>query len=149
MEMNLENNLCMTLSYFRREWPLSYSIKITCLFQPLLVQKKVYGMHYIKFLLTQSTRQRLRKIKVWINFSPWIFFYIIDLPINLKITTEWECAFLNTAIIIFCFIYSLNIPHSNENPSFFPVEHSVSISSKFAFRQRFTISATGLEPTTT
>ena len=28
-------------------------------------------------------------------------------------------AFLNTPLIIFCLIYSLNIPHSNENPSFF------------------------------
>ena len=45
--------------------------------------------------------------------------------------TEWEFAFLKTAIIIFCLIYSLNIPHSTQNPYFFPVDHSVSISLKF------------------
>ena len=28
-------------------------------------------------------------------------------------------AFLNTTTIIFCLIYSLNIPHSNQNPSLF------------------------------
>ena len=71
-----------------------------------------------------STRQRLEKIKLWIRFSPWIFFYIIDFLINLQITTEWECAFLNTVILIFCLIYSLNTPYSNQNPSFCPVEHS-------------------------
>ena len=71
-----------------------------------------------------STRQRLGKIKDWIRFSPWIFFYIIDFFINLQITTEWECAFRNAAILIFCLIDSLNIPHSNQNPSFCPVEHS-------------------------
>ena len=48
--------------------------------------------------------------------------------------------FLNTVIIIFCLIFSLNIPHSNQNPSFFYVERSLSISSKFTFRRHFTIS---------
>ena len=32
---------------------------------------------------------------------------------------EWKFAFLHTDIIIFCLIYSLNIPHSNQNPSCF------------------------------
>ena len=34
-------------------------------------------------------------------------------------STEWKFAFPNTATIIFCLIYSLNIPHSNQNPSSF------------------------------
>ena len=64
--------------------------------------------------------KRLGKIKAWICFSPWIFIYIIDFLINLQTRTEWECGFLNTAIIIFCLIYIvlLNIPHRNQNPSF-------------------------------
>ena len=33
---------------------------------------------------------------------------------NLQITSEWECASLNAAIIIFRLLYSLNIPHSNQ-----------------------------------
>ena len=36
-------------------------------------------------------------------------------------TTEWVFAFPNTAVVIFCLMYCLNIPHSNQNPSFFPV----------------------------
>ena len=50
-------------------------------------------------------------------------FYIIDFE-NLDMSTELEFAFLNTAKINFCFIYSLNVSHSNQNPSFFPVEDS-------------------------
>ena len=42
-------------------------------------------------------------------------FYIIDFFINLQMSTEWEFAIFNTAIIIFCLIYSLNISHSNQN----------------------------------
>ena len=62
----------------------------------------------------------LGKMKVWISFLlGFSFIYIIDYFINLQMTTEWEFAFLNTAIKIFCLIYSLNIPHSNQNPSSF------------------------------
>ena len=39
--------------------------------------------------------------------------------LNLQMSTEWKFAFLNTAIIIFCLMYSLNTPHSNQNLSFF------------------------------
>ena len=53
-------------------------------------------------------------MKVWISFSPGIFFT------NLLMTTEWAFAFLNIVIIVFCLIYSLNIPHSNQNLPFFP-----------------------------
>ena len=78
--------------------------------------------------------------KVWICFSPRVFFYITDFFINLQITAEWECAFFNTAITIFYLICSLNIPHSNQNPSLVPVERSVSIYSKFILWQHFNIS---------
>ena len=33
--------------------------------------------------------------------------------------TEWEFAFLNITMIIFCLMYSLNIPDSTQNPYFF------------------------------
>ena len=75
-------------------------------------------MHYIRFLLTKNSQS-----KVWINF-PFVSFFIyiiIDFFINLRMIAEWAFAFLNTAVIIFCSMYSLNIPHSNQNPSFFPV----------------------------
>ena len=42
-------------------------------------------------------------------------------------TTEWELAFLSIALLIFCLIYSLNIPHSNKNPSFFLLNVQVSL----------------------
>ena len=53
----------------------------------------------------------------------YIFIYIIEFFINLQITTEWAFAFLNTAIIMFCLRYSLNIPHHSllcktQHPSF-------------------------------
>ena len=51
-------------------------------------------------------------------------------------TTEWAFAFLNTAVIIFCLRYSLNVPH--QTPSFFPVQDAVSIFSKFRYRRHFT-----------
>ena len=54
----------------------------------------------------------MRKTKFWISFSPWMFFYIIGFFVNLQMTTEWDFNFLNTAIKLFCFILSLNIPHS-------------------------------------
>ena len=84
-----------------------------------------YSLHNIpSYENLISTRQRLAKVKVWISFAPWIFFYILDFLINLQITTEWECTFLNIAIIIFCLIYSITIHHSNHNPSFYPAERS-------------------------
>ena len=49
------------------------------------------------------------KIKVWISFSPWLFLHYVFF-INLQMTTEWAFAFLNTIVIMFCFMYSLNIP---------------------------------------
>ena len=56
-------------------------------------------------------------MKLWVSFSLWIFFYIIDFFINLQMSTE--CVFLNTATVIFCLIYCLNTPHYNQNLSFF------------------------------
>ena len=52
-----------------------------------------------------------------------------------------ECEFALIIItIIFCLIYSLNIPDNNQNP-IFPVKGSVLISSKVIFRRNFTISS--------
>ena len=47
--------------------------------------------------------------------------------------TEWAFAFLNTAIVIFCLIYSLNIPHNNQNTLFFSVQDSVLSLKNFYF----------------
>ena len=89
----MENTLCITISpTLWGSWSLSFSIRITCLFRPLLVYKEFYDMHYTTFLLIKNTEQRLGKIKVWIGLSLWIFFYIIDFFINLKITIECEFA---------------------------------------------------------
>ena len=78
--------------------------------------KKIYALHKIR-----SYKNLIGK--VWINFSSWIYFYLHYwfFFIDLQMTTEWAFVFLNPAVIIFCLRYSLNIPHSNEVPSFFPV----------------------------
>ena len=72
-------------------------------------------------LPTISASNLIRK-EIWINFSTWIYFYLhYWFFINLQMRTEWAFAFLNTAIIIFCLRYSLNIPHqapSTQHPSF-------------------------------
>ena len=97
----------------------------------------IHNIHSCQNLI--STRQ-LGKYKSLnqVSFLELLLHYLFF--INLQMSTEWELAFLNTVIIIFSLIYSLNIPHSNQNPSFFPVEGSVSISSKFTFRRHFIIS---------
>ena len=55
-----------------------------------------------------------------------------------KFESVFLFAFLNIAIIIFCLIYSLNIPHSNQNLSFFInwTEVSVSIINLFSTFRR-------------
>ena len=51
--------------------------------------------------------------------------------IDLQISTEWTFDFLNTVIIIFCLIHSLNVPHSDQNSSlFFLIYWSLSINSQ-------------------
>ena len=109
-------------------WPLNcsvlnyWSISVSC-------GVKSY-MHYIRFLLTKTSYIR----KAWINFYSWNFHLHYWFFINLWMTTEWAFAFLSTAIIIFCLMYSLNIPHSNQNPSFFFFFFAVPIVSKFRIR---------------
>ena len=49
--------------------------------------------------------------------------------IHLQMSNALKFAFIMTALIIFCLMLSLNIPHSYQNPSFFPLEGTVSISS--------------------
>ena len=44
------------------------------------------------------------------HYIVYLFFVI------LQMSTEWEIVFLNTTIIKFCLIYSLNIPHYNQKP---------------------------------
>ena len=90
-------------------------------------------MHYIRFLLTKTHKQRrLNQFFLLDLFLfTWYWFFI-----NLQMTTEWAFAFLNIAVIIFCLMYSLNILH--QTPSFFPACDAVSIFSKFRFRRHFT-----------
>ena len=76
---------------------------------------KIY-MHYIRFLLTKTHKQI--SLNQFFLLDLFLFTLLIFF-INLQMTTEWAFAFLNTAVIIFCLRYSLNIPH--QTPSFFPV----------------------------
>ena len=94
------------------------------------------SMYYIRVLLTKSSYIR----KGWINFSCWIFYLHYWFFINLQMTTEWAFNFVSTAVIIFCLMYVLNIPHSDQNSSFFPVPGAGSIFSKFRIRRHFTTS---------
>ena len=101
----------------------------------LFVYKKssMICITYHSFLLKLHKHQAAcEKIKVWIGFCPWIFFYVINFFINLQISTEWEFTFLNIAIKKFCLIYSLNIPYSKQNPSFFRFERSSLQNSHFS-----------------
>ena len=70
---------------------------------------------YLSLIRFFMTTCKLGKYQSLNQFFSLIFFYIIDFFINLQMSTEWEFAIFNTAIIIFCLIYSLNISHSNQN----------------------------------
>ena len=74
-------------------------------------------MKWTIFLLLKTSwaSWELRKNQ---SFSPWSFLHDWFF-INLQMLTERKFAFLNTAIMIFCLIYSLDIPHINQNPSSF------------------------------
>ena len=74
-------------------------------------------MHYIRFLPTKKTSKTKKFESIFPLGS--IFIYILDLFINLQMTTEWAFVFLNTIVIIFCLRYSLSIPH--QTSPFFPV----------------------------
>ena len=50
------------------------------------------------------------------------FSLIVGFLLICKCQLNENLLFLKTAILIFCLTYSLNIPHSNQNLSFFPVE---------------------------
>ena len=103
--------------------------------------KKYYDMHYMIFLFvkTSYTLGSLGKIKVWISFSPWIFFYIIDFFYQSPNDNWMRIWFFNIAIIIFYLMYSLNVPHSTQNTKFVSVDYLVSISSKFISWWYFTL----------
>ena len=49
------------------------------------------------------------------RFESIIFYLHYWFFINLRMTSEWAYAFLNAVVIIFCLMYSLIIPHSNQN----------------------------------
>ena len=78
-------------------------------------------MHYITFFVikTLALRQLGKNQSLNQFFSSGSSFTLLIFFISLQITNERAFAFLNTAIIMFCLIYSLNIPHSITNPSFF------------------------------
>ena len=121
-------------------WPLSYSVRTNYLLQPLLVQKEFNDVHYITFLLLSNliSGRQLGKNHFESVFLLRSSFTLQSLFfINLHMTTEWEFRFLNAAIIIFCLICSFNIPHGDQNPSYFPVKRSVFMSSKFTFWRHF------------
>ena len=72
--------------------------------------------YYFSFLWCKKiyTLHKIPSYKVWINFSTGMFFYLhYWFFINLRMTSEWAFAFFNTAVIIFCLMYSINIPYSN------------------------------------
>ena len=91
-----------------------------------------------KILIIESWRQIRKKFEsvflLGSSFTLLIFLSICKSQLNENVL------FFNTAITIFYLICSLNIPHSNQNPSLVPVERSVSIYSKFILWQHFNIS---------
>ena len=107
--------------------------------------KEFYDRHYIAFILIETSTALGSFGKIWNIWKVWIFllgssFTLLIFWSMWKMTNKLEFALLNTAIIIFCLIYSLNIPLSNQNLVFLPVERSISISSKFTFWRHFAIS---------
>ena len=128
-----------------RNWPLRCSIRIIYLRISVSfgLKRVLLYVYYVIFFLDKTSWAlgSLGKIKIWISFSPWILFYIINFLITLQMTTAWKLAFLNTAIIIL--MHSLNIPHSkSQNTSKSIIFSCWTLSiffSKLTFRRHFTI----------
>ena len=91
-------------------------------------------MHCITSLLLKASwaHGSLENMKNCINFSSWSSFSYI-----FYFASSCKCQ-LND-IITFCLLYSLNFPPSNQNPLFFPVEVSVSISSRLTCQWHYTM----------
>ena len=86
--------------------------------------KEFYDRHYIAFILIETSTALGSFGKIWNIWKVWIFllgssFTLLIFWSMWKMTNKLEFALLNTAIIIFCLIYSLNIPLSNQNLVFF------------------------------
>ena len=114
-------------------WPLNLFYQIYRPIQSLFVWKELYDMqHYITFLLITTllglgilSKSKFESVfLLGAFFTLLIFFYQSE---NHNWMRMW--LFYNTAIIS-CLIYSLNIPHRIQSPSFFPVQRSVYISSQ-------------------
>ena len=91
-------------------------------------------MHYITFLLIETSFLGKKFESVFLfgsSFTLLTFLWICKLQRNVLFYAFFLYFFY--AIIIFCLIYCLNILYSNQNPSFFPVERLIAISSKFTF----------------
>ena len=132
-------------AFLMRNWPLRCSIRIIYLRISVSfgLKRVLLYVYYVIFFLDKTSWAlgSLGKIKIWISFSPWILFYIINFLITLQMTTAWKLAFLNTAIIIL--MHSLNIPHSkSQNTSKSIIFSCWTLSiffSKLTFRRHFTI----------
>ena len=89
--------------------------------------KEFYDIYYITLLLLETSLELeiSRKTKFQ---SPFLFDLLLHywFCVNFQMSTEWGFDLANNAIVIYCLIYSLNIPLSNQYSSFSPVENSVS-----------------------
>ena len=107
-----------------------YSIRELPAYFSLIWSKKssmICGYIIFLFLKPHEHGVAWEKLKFESVFLPGSSFTLLIFFINLDMTTGWEFAFLDTAIITFSLLYSLNIPQSTENPSFVPGELSVGI----------------------
>ena len=104
----------------------------------LLQCKTIYTLYKEDSFLLKPQKQSSNQFFLLRLF----LFIILIFFVNLQMTTERAFHVLNTVVIIFCLMYSLNIPHINQNPSFFSCIrrsiHLFKIQVKFRFRQHFT-----------
>ena len=63
----------------------------------------------------------LEKALVWVNFSPWFYFTLLIFYHSINVNWMRIC-FSEHCHNKICLIYSLNIPHNNQNPSFFSLK---------------------------
>ena len=60
-----------------------------------------------------ACKKSLKKIELVFLLDLFLHYWFLN---NLRMSTEWDFTFLKTVIITFCFIYSLNMSHSSQNP---------------------------------
>ena len=95
------------LSVYRVIWCVFFCIRIEY-FASLLVQFE-FGKTGTRITPNTVTFYVVNTSTSFTLLHYWFF-------VNLQMSAEWDFVFLNTAIIILCLIYSVNIPHSNQNP---------------------------------